>query len=94
VLRASDLRTKEVINLSDGRRLGLIADLELDAAAGRMTALVLPGEGRLFGVFGRDDGTVVPWQEIRTIGEDVILVDLPPHAAPPARRRRWPIDRD
>lgn len=67
----SALREKEVINLCDGRRLGFICDLEL--CNGRITAIVVPGEGALFG-FGRCARIVIPWEKIETIGSDAILV--------------------
>ncbi len=65
------LREKEVINLCDGRRLGFVCDLEL--CDGRITAIVVPGEGALFG-FGRCARIVIPWERIETIGSDAILV--------------------
>lgn len=77
MIKSTELRVKEVINLMDGRRLGWIDDLELDLESGRVTAVVVPGPSRLFGLLGREHETVIPWQHIRKIGADVILVDLP-----------------
>ncbi|RYD05457.1 hypothetical protein N752_08925 [Desulforamulus aquiferis] len=31
------------------------------------------------GLFGKEDELVVPWEKIRKIGMDVILVELPPY---------------
>lgn len=76
LVRTSELRQREMINLDDGRRLGTISDLEIDVEAGRVTALVLPGPGRLFGLFGRSEETVVPWSHVHRVGVDVILVSL------------------
>lgn len=76
LVRTSELRQREVINLEDGRRLGTISDLEVDVEAGTVTALVLPGPGRLFGLFGKSEETVVPWTQVHRIGVDVILVSL------------------
>ncbi len=76
MIKSTELRVKEVINLVDGRRLGWIDDLELDLESGRVTAVVVPGPARLFGLLGREPETVIPWQRIRKIGADVILVDL------------------
>lgn len=77
MVRSSDLRTREVVNMVDGRRLGAITDLEVDLSTGRVTAIVVPGEGRFFGLFGRDEDYVIPWERIRKIGADVILVEVP-----------------
>ena len=40
----SELRTKDVVNTRDGKRLGKVMDIEFDAADGRVDALVVPGE--------------------------------------------------
>ncbi len=76
MVKTSELRVKEVVNLRDGRRLGTISDLELDLASGRVTALVVPASGRWLGFFGRDHDYVIPWPQIRKFGQDVILVEI------------------
>lgn len=73
--RISDLRLREVINVTDGRRLGYIDDLEIDVATGQVTALILPARARLFHLFPRNEELVVPWSQLRRIGTDVILVE-------------------
>jgi YlmC/YmxH family sporulation protein len=77
VVRASELRVKDVILLADGRRLGFALDLELDVEEGRVTALVLPGAARLWGILGRPEDRVIPWSSVRRVGVDVVLVDAP-----------------
>lgn len=76
VIRVSDLRSLEVINIEDGRRLGTIRDIDLDLKEGKVKAIVLPGSLRFLGLFGRRDDLVVSWQQIKKIGVDVILVEL------------------
>ncbi|MBE3587728.1 MAG: YlmC/YmxH family sporulation protein [Thermoanaerobacteraceae bacterium] len=78
MVKISDLRMREVINVADGRRLGPIKDIDIDLENGRISAIILPAQGsnRLFNLFGREDEIVVPWQKIKRIGVDVILVDL------------------
>lgn len=76
MLRISDLKDKDVINVKDGKRLGYIDDIEVDMENGRVTALVIPAAERgLFGFRNRGDETVVDWKQISRIGVDVILVD-------------------
>lgn len=76
VVKISDLRMREVINLADGRRLGPIKDIDIDLEQGRISAIILPGAGKFFSFFGREEEIVVPWEKIKRIGVDVILVDL------------------
>ncbi len=76
MVKISDLRMREVINVMNGKKLGLIKDIEIDLDAGRIKSVVLPGNGKILGLFGRNDDVVVPWQKIKKLGMDVILVEL------------------
>ena len=77
LVKTSDLRRLDVINIGDGRRLGCVYDLDLDIETGEILALVLPGEGGIFGI-GRQPDIAIPWDRVVRVGVDVILVDLPP----------------
>lgn len=78
MVKISDLRTREVINVSDGRRLGPIKDIDIDLEEGRITAIILPGAGmtKFLGFFAKEEEIIVPWERIKKIGMDVILVDV------------------
>jgi YlmC/YmxH family sporulation protein len=76
MVKISDLRMREVINVMNGRKLGLIKDVEIDLEAGRVKSVVLPGNGKVLGFFGKNDDIVVPWQKIKKLGMDVILVEM------------------
>ena len=78
VERLSEIRCKEVINVSDGCRLGFAEDFEIDLQRGCLVALLVPGPCRYFGVVGRSDDFVIPWNCICRIGPDIILVDTKP----------------
>ncbi len=69
----SELRSKEVINLCDGRLLGCISDLEFNTASGEITAIVLPGDG-IFASLSSKNRIIIPWCDIERIGKDTILV--------------------
>lgn len=73
--RMYDLRQKEIVNINDGARYGFVSDLEIDITKGRIMALIVPGPGRVLGVFGRDQEYYIPWDRIHKIGDDIILVD-------------------
>lgn len=86
MVRTSDMRVREVVNIVDGRRLGVIDDVEIDLDNGRITAIVIPGGGRFLGFFGKNDEYIVPWEKIRRIGVDTILVELEGTTVRPGRR--------
>lgn len=69
------LRLKEVISIGDGSRFGYVGDLELNLEDGKVKALVIPGRLRLFGLLGREEDVLIPWESVRRFGEDTILVD-------------------
>ena len=75
VLSVNDLKTKEVINVSDGARLGFVSDVEIDLKSGRVTSLLVPGAYRLMGFLGRDEDIVIKWENIKKIGDDIIIID-------------------
>ena len=71
-----DFKHKEVINISDGRRLGFVQDVTADLDSGVITSIIVPGNSRLLNVFTGNSDIVIPWQNIKCIGDDVILVEL------------------
>lgn len=73
--RIGDLRYKEIINVSDGCRYGYPQDVAVELSTGQVTALIVPGRPRLFGLLGRDEDIIIPWPRVRQVGEDIILVD-------------------
>ena len=80
--KSSELRAREVVNVLDGRRLGLTSDFEIDAETGNIRAIVVPGPGRFLWLFGRNEDIVIPWERIKKIGIDVILVEAPGFSEP------------
>jgi YlmC/YmxH family sporulation protein len=72
--RVEELRCKEIINICDGRRLGFPADVEMETDTFRVCALVVYGP-RKYWIFGRCDEFAIPWECVRRISEDVILVE-------------------
>ncbi len=88
--RIADLQCKEVVNITDGCRLGYVSDVEIDILTGKIVAIVVPGKCRFFGLFGRADDYVIPWQCIRRFGEDIILVEvIPDRVCKPRPKRGW-----
>ena len=73
--RFSDFRYKEVINVRTGTRMGYVCDAEFQYPEGTIKALVVPGKARYFGLMGREDDYILPWECISRVGEDIILVE-------------------
>ena len=77
MLSTDKLKNKEVINMRDGRSLGFIYEIEVNLEKGTIDGVIIPAERGLFRFFGnREDDFVIKWDRIRTIGDDVVLVDL------------------
>lgn len=76
-MRISELRLLDIVNVKDGRRLGPIKDLDLDMERGAIKGILVPGGSRSWGFFGgsRSEDIYVPWDRVKKIGVDVILVD-------------------
>lgn len=74
--KATDFRQKEVINIKTGRRIGFISDVDIDMDNGTLNSVIIPGNGKFLGLFGGEKDIVIPWNAIRTIGDDIILVDF------------------
>ena len=71
-----ELRKKEVISIKDCRRLGHICDLEIDECKGCICKIVVPGWKSLWSMITDDCVIVIPFQCIKQIGPDLILVDI------------------
>ncbi|MBO5240309.1 MAG: YlmC/YmxH family sporulation protein [Clostridia bacterium] len=72
-LSFSQLRTKEVVNTQDGRKLGRVCDIVLCYPENRWIGIVAPN-GRVFGA--KKNGVFIDLKNIVKIGEDVILVNI------------------
>ena len=91
-MKFTQLQCKEVISICDGHRLGFIADVLVEVPEGVIAAIVVPGPCRFLGLWGRQDDFVIPWNCIRQIGPDLVLVDIKPKDCRVARpRRRFPV---
>lgn len=73
--KTADFRQKEVINIATGQRIGYISDVDIDMDNGTLNSVIIPGNGKFFGLFGGEKDIVIPWDAIKTIGDDIILVD-------------------
>ncbi|UII57332.1 YlmC/YmxH family sporulation protein [Cytobacillus spongiae] len=74
MIRISEFQLKDVVNVSDGKKLGNIGDIEINIQTGKIEAVIINGSGRVLGFFGKDEEIIIPWKNILKVGEDVILV--------------------
>lgn len=69
----SDLQNKDIINITDGKKIGNIIDAKFNITNGFIEKLIIePSKG----IFSLKNNTIeIDFQGIKKIGEDVILVD-------------------
>ena len=71
-----DFKHKEVININDGKRLGFVQDVTADLETGVITSIIVPGNTKILNLFAGNNDIVIPWNQIKCIGEDIILVEI------------------
>ena len=75
--KGMDFRHKEVININDGKRLGMVQDVCADLETGNITHIIVPGSGnKLMNIFKTNNEISIPWKNVKCIGEDLILVEI------------------
>lgn len=72
-MRLSDLQSKNIVNVMNGKNIGNIIDVNINTD-GTIESLILETSKNLFS-FNRDGDTKINWKDITKIGEDVILVN-------------------
>ena len=71
-----DFKHKEVINITDAKKLGYVQDVTADLKTGVITSIIVPGTNKMFNIFSSNNEIVIPWEKIKSIGEEVILVEI------------------
>jgi YlmC/YmxH family sporulation protein len=74
MIKISEFQIKDVVNVANGKNLGNIGDIEINLDTGKIESVVINKNGRVLGLFGKEDEIVIPWRNILKIGEDVVLV--------------------
>ena len=77
-MKLSELNGKEIVNLNDGGRLGIIAetDIAVDKKSGKIQSLLIPDKRMQFKLFAEKFIIEIPWNSIRKIGNDMIIIEL------------------
>lgn len=76
-LRLSELSGKEIVDVKRAERLGILGntDLEINESTGQIQALLIPSL-KWFGFRKQGEEVRVPWQQIKKIGTDMVIVDV------------------
>ncbi|MGN1000312.1 MAG: YlmC/YmxH family sporulation protein [Bacilli bacterium] len=75
-MRLSDLQSKNIVSVSDGKNIGNIIDVKIDEETGAIISLIIEGNKSFFSFSNRGVDTEINWKHITKIGEDVILVNI------------------
>ena len=75
-LTYGELKEKEVVNITDGKKLGKVIDIVM-TDKGQVIGVITPGDRKLFK--NGMDNVFVPWCNLIRIGSDVILIELGGH---------------
>ncbi len=75
-MRLSDLQSKDIVNVIDGKNIGNIIDVRINEANGVIEALVIEPNRNFFSFINKGVDTEINWKNITKIGEDVILVNI------------------
>jgi len=66
----NSLKTMEIIDINTGTKLGYIKDFKVNCEEYKLEAIILPTQW-----FSKNEDIELPWERIKKIGVDVILVD-------------------
>jgi len=72
-VRLSDLQSKNIVNISDGKNIGNIIDVNI-GIDGVVESLIVEANRNIFSL-NRENDSEIMWKDINKIGEDVILVN-------------------
>lgn len=75
-LLLSQLKSMEVIDVAEGKRLGFIGDIIFDDDLTYIESFVIPYQSGVFSVFKKREEIEIKWEQIKVIGVDIMLVDL------------------
>lgn len=74
-MHISDLQNKSIVDLNTGKNLGKIIDLVLDEKGNTLELIVEKKRGFLKFI-SSGENTIIKWNSINKIGEDVILINI------------------
>ena len=76
MMRLSDLQSKNLVNINDGKNIGNLIDAIVNEEDGSIKSLIIEAKGSMFSFLNKDSEVEIFWSDIKKIGEDVILVNI------------------
>ena len=73
-MNLTQFKQLDVVNIIDGKILGCISDFNINLTEGRIVDIIIPGNYKIKGFFNNKEEYIIPWDDIKKIGEEVILV--------------------
>ncbi|WP_067730031.1 YlmC/YmxH family sporulation protein [Oceanobacillus damuensis] len=75
-MRFRDMSDKEIINVNEGSRLGILGqtDLEINEETGQIESFIISNY-KWFGLVKEGEETRIRWDSIKKIGEDMIMIE-------------------
>ncbi|MCF8012020.1 MAG: YlmC/YmxH family sporulation protein [Clostridiales bacterium] len=77
-MRMAEFAGKEIVNIFDGARLGVVgeSDIAVDINTGYVESIILPRKPGLVNFWVDRQSLIIPWQSVKKIGAEVIIVEL------------------
>lgn len=74
-MRYREMSSKEIVNINEGARLGILGqtDLEINRQTGKIESLIIPNY-KWFGLKKEGEEVKIAWSAIEKIGEDMIMI--------------------
>ena len=74
-MHLSDLQGKDIVNVNDGTKIGSIIDVIIDNNVS-IVSMIVQGNKFFSNLFSSKNDVEIKWEQIKKIGEDVILVNI------------------
>ena len=74
-MRLSELQNKSIINVTNGKMIGSIIDIDINDT-GVSSGIIVEKTKFLISKFSSSGEFIIKWNQIEKIGEDVILVNI------------------
>lgn len=77
-MRMCELVGKEIVNICNGSRLGVVgdSDIAINIDSGEIQSIILPRKSNFINLWVDKQHLVIPWEAVRKVGSEVIIVEM------------------